>query len=111
MEGSCFSNSYNVSDYQRDQFNSEKVTRSLFYGPSFHGGMQAIAYEWGAATHTRYNSRSPDETSQSTISSAMSNFAGSLKGKRYPVGRMNQLVYPVAGGMEDWGYSGKVVGK
>eukprot|EP01138_Halocafeteria_seosinensis_P014406 gb/GECG01014707.1/.p1 GENE.gb/GECG01014707.1/~~gb/GECG01014707.1/.p1 ORF type:complete len:801 (+),score=53.43 gb/GECG01014707.1/:1-2403(+) len=72
---------------------------------TFHGGMQAIAYEWGAATHTRYNSRSPDETSQSTISSAMSNFAGSLKGKRYPVGRMNQLVYPVAGGMEDWGYS------
>ena len=68
---------------------------------------QAIAYEWGAASHRDHHSRSPDENSQHQIASAMSNFAGKFPSKHYPVGRMNDLVYPVSGGMEDWGYAGK----
>ena len=34
----------------------------------------------------------------------MSAYAGSFD-RTYPVGRLNDLVYPVAGGMEDWAYA------
>ena len=30
---------------------------------------------------------------------------GSTGSLYYPVGRLNNLVYPVGGGMEDWGYA------
>jgi hypothetical protein len=35
----------------------------------------------------------------------MVNFAGTFKGGRYPSKSMTELVYPVDGGMEDWGYA------
>lgn len=73
---------------------------------TYHGGMEAIAYEWGAWNHMGHNSVSPDDASQSTLANVMADAAGKFKSHRYPVGRMNPLVYPVHGGMEDWAYAG-----
>ena len=73
---------------------------------TYHGGMEAIAYEWGAWNHMGHNSVSPDDSSQSTLATVMADAAGKFKSHRYPVGRMNPLVYPVHGGMEDWAYAG-----
>ena len=76
---------------------------------TFHGGMQAIAYNWGSFNHYQGTPRrSPDDTSQREIAEQMSRFAGSgnvWSNTNYPVQTMNDLVYPVHGGMEDWGYA------
>jgi len=77
---------------------------------TFHGGMQAIGYEWGAYPYYYSGSahRSPDDNMMRQISSVLSSFAGSgnVPGNRpYPNAPMNDLVYPVHGGMEDWGYA------
>ena len=77
---------------------------------TFHGGMEAVGYVWGDFAHHRdrvASSRSPDETALVAFARAASSFAGPSHdtGRLYPVGRMNSLVYPVAGGMEDWGYA------
>ncbi|CAN0317458.1 unnamed protein product, partial [Hapterophycus canaliculatus] len=50
---------------------------------------------------------SPDDAAQAELTDGLSRFAGSFKDgdtdfEAYPTGRMNKLVYPVAGGMEDW---------
>ena len=75
---------------------------------TFHGGMQAIGYNWGAFPYYHGRPRrSPDDVSQREIASQMSRFAGSgnVRGNRpYPTSTMNDLVYPVHGGLEDWGY-------
>ena len=79
---------------------------------TFHGGMQAIAYNWGSFNYYQGQPhRSPDDTSQREIAQQMSRFAGSgnVRGGSYPnqpyrASTMNDLVYPVHGGMEDWGY-------
>jgi len=79
---------------------------------TYHGGMQAIAFEWGTVTNQREELRvSPDDVAQLGLGSAMSAFAGAFDAGRYPHGRLNDLVYPVNGGMEDWGYSGSWGGK
>jgi len=71
---------------------------------TFHAGMEVIAYEWGAAPFL--SNLSPDDKAQSQISSAYSRFAGSFPGvKNYDVGTMNDKVYYVNGGMEDWAYA------
>ena len=76
---------------------------------TFHGGMQAIAYNWGSFNYySGKPHRSPDDTSQRGIAEQMSRFAGTgnVAGQRlYPTSTMNDLVYPVHGGMEDWGYA------
>ena len=71
---------------------------------TFHAGMRSIAYEWGTTNHKRHYV-SPDDASQRAIGSVMSSYAGSFTG-RYPHGPINSQVYPVKGGMEDWGYAG-----
>ncbi|RYG55079.1 hypothetical protein EON66_06150, partial [archaeon] len=75
-------------------------------GITFHGGMQAIAYEWGSPNHQSHGSRSPDDSSQMDMSFVMRDFAGAYPQYPYPVDKMNPLVYPVSGGMEDWAYAG-----
>ena len=77
---------------------------------TFHGGMQAIGYNWGAFNYyTGSPRRSPDDVSQREISAQMSRFAGTggsrTRNRNYPAATMNDLVYPVHGGMEDWGYA------
>ena len=77
---------------------------------TFHGGMEAVGYVWGDFAHQRdrpAQSRSPDDAALSAVARAASGFAGRSRdtGQFYPSGPMNTLVYPVAGGMEDWGYA------
>lgn len=110
---------------------------------TFHGGMEVIGYEWGAPHWM--GKTSPDDTAQSDIATAYSQFAGGWK-KTSPydhgpyvhylssvapacfiqhvgllrftrsfslflslylllIYSMNDLVYPVNGGMEDWAYA------
>ena len=76
---------------------------------TYHAGMAAVAYEWGAPSFK--GKLSPDHIAQSTIAEGYSNYAGPLpvqweKTGAYPYGPMNDLVYPVRGGMEDWAYAG-----
>lgn len=75
---------------------------------TFHGGMTAIAYEWGAPNHPGPNKDvSPDDRGQVVLSNKLSLYSGHFQGQSaYPTGRLNDLVYPVRGGMEDWGYAG-----
>jgi hypothetical protein len=72
---------------------------------TYHGGMRAIAYEWGAPNHGKPFDASPDENAQKGIASIMSTYGGAVQGQKVPAGRLNHIVYPVTGGMEDWGYA------
>jgi hypothetical protein len=68
---------------------------------TFHGGMRAISYEWGAP-NARKN-YSPDDGALLPMGRAMRKYAS---GNFYPeADAMNPLVYPVKGGMEDWAYA------
>lgn len=72
---------------------------------TFHGGMEVVAYEWGAPTWL--NHFSPDDIAQEVIASAYSRYGGGWNAsKPYEYGTMNDLVYYVRGGMEDWAYAG-----
>lgn len=73
---------------------------------TFHGGMQAITYEWGAPNHIAHNSESPDDAAQEAMGGVLRDIAGVFNEGAYPVDRINNLVYPVDGGMEDWAYGG-----
>jgi len=75
---------------------------------TYHAGMVMIGYEWGSPNHNGYRqSVSPDDTAQKLIATAMSRFGGNGATSRpYPFGTMNEQVYPVHGGMEDWAYAG-----
>jgi Zinc carboxypeptidase len=72
---------------------------------TFHGGMEAIGYEWGSPNHLAHGSSSPDDFAQAVIADTLADVAGSYMSHRYPVGKMNTLVYPVNGGMEEWAYA------
>ena len=124
-----------VNEVWRDNLIQSAIT--------FHGGMQAIAYEWGSMNHMvcarekargmrggmlaegketkahptlhllppppssqSHSSESPDDRAQYLMSHIMGNMAGAYRGERYPVDRINPLVYSVDGGMEDWAYAG-----
>jgi hypothetical protein len=74
-------------------------------GLTFHGGMEVIGYEWGAPTYL--NKDAPDALAQNTIASAYSRYANGFKGHvPYDFGTMNDKVYYVRGGMEDWAFAG-----
>ena len=71
---------------------------------TFHGGMEVVAYEWGAPTWL--NHLSPDDEAQKQVASAYSKFGGGWSNsKPYNYGNMNDEVYYVRGGMEDWAYA------
>ncbi|GMF12770.1 unnamed protein product [Phytophthora lilii] len=79
---------------------------------TFHGGTRAVAYEWGSPDHylngdeKNPSEKSPDHMAQFEISHTLANFAGVFPDKKlYPTGTMNDIVYGVTGGMEDWGYA------
>jgi len=72
---------------------------------TFHGGTEVVSYEWGAPTYNHVDS--PDDKAQVEIGDGYSRFAGGFEGtKAYISGTMNDLVYAVRGGMEDWAYAG-----
>lgn len=63
-----------------------------------------IGYEWGSPTWAK--STSPDDIAQAEIAAAYSQYGGGFaSSKPYAYGNMNDLVYPVRGGMEDWAYA------
>ena len=67
---------------------------------TFHGGMEVVAYEWGAPSWMRHFS--PDHEAQFQIGGAYSLYGGSFPSSHaYDYGTMNDKVYPVKGGMED----------
>ncbi|KAG7398768.1 hypothetical protein PHYBOEH_010511 [Phytophthora boehmeriae] len=78
---------------------------------TFHGGTRAVSYEWGSPDHylngdSKKSEKSPDHTAQFQLGNTLANFAGVFPdGKLYPTGTMNDVVYGVTGGMEDWGYA------
>jgi Zinc carboxypeptidase len=73
---------------------------------TFHGGIELIGYEWG--NEDKIDSPiSPDDVSQSLIAAAYSQFGGGWTSTpEYEYGPMNEILYPVYGGMEDWAYAG-----
>ena len=73
---------------------------------TFHGGMAAIGYEWGSRNHIRPNDKTPDDQANAEIAAVMKTYAGAFSGQlAYATGRINSIVYPVDGGMEDWLYA------
>lgn len=71
---------------------------------TFHAGMEVVSYEWGAPSWMGY--LSPDHTAETAIASAYSRFGGGWsKSQPYDYGDMNDKVYYVRGGMEDWAYA------
>ncbi|CEG39105.1 hypothetical protein L915_20196 [Plasmopara halstedii] len=79
-------------------------------GITFHAGRECITYEWGAKNHilqSNVSEKSPDSQSQQQLSRIMSRYGGKFEesGQFYQDGTMNDVVYPVDGGMEDWGYA------
>lgn len=72
---------------------------------TFHGGMEVVGYEWGAPTWLGH--LSPDHTAQDVIGAAYSQYGGGFAtSPAYKYGTMNDLVYFVRGGFEDWAYAG-----
>jgi len=73
---------------------------------TFHGGMRAISYEWGGPNHPTPRDRSPDHVAQHQMAQQMQALGGHLRSQWfYPIGTLNEVVYPVKGGMEDWAYT------
>eukprot|EP00434_Breviolum_minutum_P037293 symbB.v1.2.033064.t1/scaffold4054.1/size45513/2 len=76
---------------------------------TFHGGMRALTYEWGSRNHmrNRRSTESPDDAAFRQVGEAIQSAAGKTLSQRwfYPLGPINDLVYPVDGGMEDWSYA------
>ncbi|KAG1703771.1 hypothetical protein DVH05_006786 [Phytophthora capsici] len=79
---------------------------------TFHGGTRAVSYEWGSPDHylngndKNPSEKSPDHLAQFQIAHTLANFAGVFPDQKlYPTGTMNDVVYGVTGGMEDWGYA------
>jgi hypothetical protein len=74
-------------------------------GLTFHGGMEVIGFEWGAPTYL--NKDAPDAVAQETIAGAYSRYANGFPNHvAYDYGTMNEKVYYVRGGMEDWAFAG-----
>ncbi|KAI9921433.1 hypothetical protein PsorP6_000840 [Peronosclerospora sorghi] len=79
-------------------------------GITFHAGTECITYEWGGKNHVKpsgKSERSPDDRSQQQLARIMSRFGGKFQEhtRYYPDDTMNDAVYAVNGGMEDWGYA------
>lgn len=84
-----------------------RVLHRIFYhyghiqtGISFHGGAQSITYPWGCYRHL--NAVAPDDKAMAAQALELARLGG--KGV-YTTGTMNEVVYPVYGGMEDWAYA------
>lgn len=75
---------------------------------TFHGGSNAIGYEWGDYSHCKGSKckPAPDTYIMHALAERMSNNAGPAGPfeEAYPFGDMGKLVYAVNGGMEDWAY-------
>ncbi len=76
---------------------------------TFHGGAQSISYEWGDKEHIAPNDICPDGYALKDVALRMTEYASGIPEKKiekYEVDVINDIVYSVRGGMEDWGYAG-----
>ena len=95
------------------------MVQNLFVSAiTFHGGINVIGYPWGSNNHILSRGRqylameAPDHVALDLLGQTMLDAAGgtihSLDSnsyiKPYILGDMTSTVYPVGGGMEDWGY-------
>ena len=75
---------------------------------TFHAGIEMIGYEWGAFPYLN-TAVSPDDTAQAQLATGFSTYGGGWSGQpTYLTGPMNDIIYAVNGGMEDWAYAGYV---
>ncbi|DAZ93873.1 TPA: hypothetical protein N0F65_008139 [Lagenidium giganteum] len=77
---------------------------------TFHGGIRSVSYEWGTTNHQidrKKSEKSPDHRAQWYMGLGLSRFGGRFEedDEYYDSGPMNDVVYAVNGGMEDWGYA------
>jgi hypothetical protein len=82
---------------------------------SYHGGIDLIAFSWGAKG-VPDNKVSPDDVAQRMLADKLSLYAGELyssgqlntspKGRFYETGVIKDIVYGVNGSFEDWAYAG-----
>eukprot|EP00605_Chrysophyceae_sp_TOSAG23-4_P001873 GSChrysophyteH1.ASY1.ANO1.2067.1 assembled CDS len=94
-------------------FNSLMLKSMIQSVITYHGGMQAIGYEWGSPNHhgnDGKNDRSPDDRANRLIAGSMQVIGGHDSKRRgfensYVAGPINTVIYPVDGGMEDWMYA------
>jgi hypothetical protein len=88
-----------------------KIIFSLFQyygnvqsGITFHAGTQSITYPWGSYNHLSHVA--PDDAALAATAALMQAVSGKTDGSStYPIGTMNDVVYPVNGGFEDWAYA------
>ena len=83
---------------------------------TYHGGIENITFEWGASGVPGNNRVSPDDVAQRILADKMSIYAGELyssgqlntsrNGRFYETGDMNDILFPVNGGFEDYAYAG-----
>mmetsp|Transcript_28576 Transcript_28576/g.44734 ORF Transcript_28576/g.44734 Transcript_28576/m.44734 type:complete len:537 (-) Transcript_28576:382-1992(-) len=80
---------------------------------TFHGGDHMVAYPWGDYLHcnglrcSEGGWTAPDETGMKDLVDNIRSFVGSYNSGKdgyYKVGALNDIIYPVHGGMEDWAY-------
>lgn len=73
---------------------------------TFHGGDNSITYPWGAFAH-QTDQYSGDDIAYREVADLLKSFAGDnskLGINEYDVGTMQDVVYDVNGGFEDWAY-------
>lgn len=90
-------------------------------GVTYHGGDNLIGYPWGDQTHCKHGSirKSPysrcsngfiagDKIAMHGLGEFLVHVCGKGFGGDglYKLGEMNDVIYPVEGGMEDWAYGG-----
>ena len=73
---------------------------------TYHAGQESISSTWGGFNHPAPNDVPPDDVCQLSLIQEMSTYGDRFENsnKRYDYGRLNDNVYPVNGGMEDWAY-------
>lgn len=74
---------------------------------TYHGGANSISYPWGNFPHES-NPKSNDHMSFGLVAEALSQAAGENKNfdiPKYDVGLLQDIVYNVRGGFEDYAYS------
>lgn len=78
---------------------------------TYHGGIEGVYYEWGNPSFYNFQQPqsqflSPDDKAQDQISQAYSEYGDNFLGSpNYEYGTLNELLYFVRGGMEDWAYA------
>ena len=73
---------------------------------TFHGGDNSITYPWGDFSH-KSQSESGDNVAFKSVSNLFKNIAGNnprMSVQTYETGTMQNVVYDVRGGFEDWAY-------